>query len=1411
MKRALAIISTICIVIILLFGGLVAALHMKSVQTYVIGRATEYLSRDLQIDVHISQFHYRPLSLLTIDSVYLSDQQKDTLAYLEQVKLKFHPLKLKDGILDIEEITLQSPYVNLQTLPDSTLNCQFLLSIFQNDSAELPIQISVNHLYLDKTRLRYNNILIDQLDLALTVPIISNDSVDFYIEKLHLRAQVDQFDAKFEANIHGGLDTIYADNLQLNYRDQRVFTGNLAVHHPTQLDSLYIRANCERLYMDSTLLSNVLTQLQLDSLDIPKPVSNLKYIEYTGDITGRLEDMQLYGSFASPLGTMKVNGSYQHNTTNKQIAFSGQIASEHIQIGKILDQPDLGNAIFDATIVGSVDSNKTIIGGASVNIDKIEYRDYTYNNIDLSCVKNIDEMNGVIYINDKNIQMAITGLAEWEENYMHTNFDIQLANFSPHSLHLTEDMPELRISTDINIDLYGNDLQTNMLDNVEGYFIFDSLTITNNNKQQTIKQLNIYIDNDNESVDKQPTRGIRIQSDYITAHLSGNYSYYTLPTAVQHILNKSLPALIPQPTDTFPSDIDLNFYTYFKRLDKLNRVLDLDVEIPSFPTIKGYINNKQMVVKASVPEVKTEKTSFKDLTLALNSNEDELNVTLYALTHLPQDNPTAAKLGDIKTTFNVSAENDSIDLGISLGNTDSVRNEGKINVSSHITRYLNQPQIDIQIQPTYIILNDSAWSISPTNLTYTHATQSLDIHNLVLQTDYQSIQADGRASKSKEDSINVQLNNINLNYLLSYTEANKALSIQGPVTGTATLYNILSEMMLEAQAEIKDAGLNGVYVGDAVAQARLDRENQSIIIDGTIIDSTQHTVATINGTVIPADKHWTLDIDCDSIDIGFINFWTKDLISNPQGRGYGHVRIDGRKQLVNVTGAALAKNAQITIPQIGATYYFTDSIYLDKNAIRFPKIEIRDIHNNLGTFTGSVEHQYFTNFQFDLRAEANKLLVMDLPATHQDLFYGKVYGTGDVHIYGDERECSIDVNARTEAKTKFYLNINSASQASQYDFIDFVQPDTISNPLLGFLVPKQETKDNTPIKSKLRLVIQADVTPLAEINIRLTGEDAIKGKGEGNIKMVYESPSENITMQGDYTLQSGQFSFSLGNIVRRNFVIRDGSNIKWDNDPLDPTLDIKGHYSKNAYLRDLFGSESAQIATDRTSVPVNCVLMMKGQLFKPELDFAIELPQSDESVQNQVNSMINSKEMLMRQVIYLLVFGRFYTPEYLQNTQNVGLNETYSLLSSTLTGQINSWLSKLTDIFTLGINFSTDGEGETASQEYGANFQLHPINQLIINGNFGYRYNDLSNRPFFGDFDIEYLLTENGKVRVKAYTHTVDKYSLRQANTVQGVGLVFKHDFNWKKIKRDKKDDSKAKAEAKEKRKNKQKSTEEKE
>ena len=72
-------------------------------------------------------------------------------------------------------------------------------------------------------------------------------------------------------------------------------------------------------------------------------------------------------------------------------------------------------------------------------------------------------------------------------------------------------------------------------------------------------------------------------------------------------------------------------------------------------------------------------------------------------------------------------------------------------------------------------------------------------------------------------------------------------------------------------------------------------------------------------------------------------------------------------------------------------------------------------------------------------------------------------------------------------------------------------------------------------------------------------------------------------------------------------------------------------------------------------------------------------------------------------------------------------------------------------------------------------------NRLIFNGNFGYRDNTFNTRNsnFIGDFDLEYLLNRKGSIRLKAYNHFNDQnYYVRNAMTTQGVGVVFKHDFD---------------------------------
>ena len=87
---------------------------------------------------------------------------------------------------------------------------------------------------------------------------------------------------------------------------------------------------------------------------------------------------------------------------------------------------------------------------------------------------------------------------------------------------------------------------------------------------------------------------------------------------------------------------------------------------------------------------------------------------------------------------------------------------------------------------------------------------------------------------------------------------------------------------------------------------------------------------------------------------------------------------------------------------------------------------------------------------------------------------------------------------------------------------------------------------------------------------------------------------------------------------------------------------------------------------------------------------------------------------------------------------------------------------------------------------------------MLINGNFGYRDRSNSSTTFVGDFDVEYLLSKNGNLRLKAYNHFNDQnYYLREALTTQGLGVVYRRDFDdWftflkKKKKKDEETDDK--------------------
>ena len=326
--------------------------------------------------------------------------------------------------------------------------------------------------------------------------------------------------------------------------------------------------------------------------------------------------------------------------------------------------------------------------------------------------------------------------------------------------------------------------------------------------------------------------------------------------------------------------------------------------------------------------------------------------------------------------------------------------------------------------------------------------------------------------------------------------------------------------------------------------------------------------------------------------------------------------------------------------------------------------------------------------------------------------------------------------------------------------------------------------DNTPFRSDLTMKLKINATPNAEVRLLMdpATNDYITLHGSGDLQVTYYNKG-GFEMFGTYRVHSGTYGLTIQNVIHKNFIFRDGGTIVFGGDPYDATLNMQAQHTVNGVsLSDLNVGRSFS-----NTVRVNCLMNITGQPRQPVIDFDMEMPNVNADEEQMVRSLINSEEEMNQQVIYLLAVGRFYP----QGANNAAEEEPgaqsktslamQSLLSGTLSGQINNVLSRLvkSNNWDFGANISTGDEGWNNAEYEGLVSGRLLNNRLLINGQFGYRDNATTATPsFIGDFDISYLLFPNGNLALKVYNQTNDRYFTRSSLNTQGVGIMMKKDFS---------------------------------
>lgn len=1264
------------------------------------------------------------------------------------IQIKKFALKEKSG-LDISDLTLRLITQN-KKISVRGFNLQLPASSLEFDKCEIDLTVPD-----DSSKVKD----YATLDCIIATSYISPQDISAFVPALK------NFDDRIvlRGHINGSANNINIEDLSLDYGKTMHLISNVEIKDLSDPKKAYILGSIDRLTLDYTELESIIDNFASNT-NLPPLLKNLGTMSFEGDISGYLNQLTAFGSLDTDLGVVKTDVLFGLDEPRPGISsyIKGKVYTSDFELGKLLANNDLNKTSLNIAVDLEKPKHGSIRGTAEGDIFNFDYKGYSYKDIQLDASYDGLRVDGKLAIDDPNGKLDIAGLFDLTDKDMpELTFKARVANLQLDKLHIAEKMEHSYLSFVVDADFIGKDI-----DHAQGYIRIDSIDFLRENKVFLMNKFLV-----ESSIDSIGHR-LKIQSDILNGEVAGEYSFLTMANSILQTLHPYLPALIKvkDRKKKEKEELENNFTFNFSisNTEDLSTILKLPVTVISPAKIVGRYNNvlDKFKVEIFTPVIKAAGMNIKSgYILAENENSDnQINTQVDVLLIGKKDVTNEVS---IKSTAN----NNLVNTNISLVNTGKQKAKGEFSIATLFTKEDKSPlMIDIDMLPSELLLNNAMWKMEKSHINIKDGHYAVNNFSVYTDDNSQEIRINGSYSpKSSSDILKAELKNINLEYIFQ-TLAIDVLRFGGAATGSLFASSIENKPYLNTRLEVTDFKFNGTELGKLNIFSELDEETNKIMMDGQIL-SKENKLTKVNGEIDPIKQGLSINFDADSIDISFLNRYAEAVFQNVSGRGTGHVHLFGNFSDVTVEGKAFIRDGNIGINFLNTNYKFTDTVYMKKDLIYFTDITLSDEFNNKAIASGKVAHDFFHDFMYLVDLSADNFLVYNATVQQNPIFYGKVFGSGKGTIGGDESAVDIDISMRTEDKTVVRMNFME-DIINEYSFITYKSDQKADSTV---------TTSPTPIKTdsgmdiNMNFYIDAMPNAVVEILMDPVGGDVLRGSGSGAMQFQW-STKASPRLFGTYTINRGSYNFTFQRILERRFTIEDGSTVQFRGDPFGAELDVTAIYKVNANLRDL--DQDISEFTGQTSIPVNCVLNLSGQLKHPNVGLDIQFPAADPEVARQVKSIINTPDMISKQVAYLLLLSKFISPQ--DSNTPYSTSDFAAVASATLSSQLTKIVSKVDDRWELGTNIRySDKEFTNTEVELLLSSRL--LNdRLLINGNFGYR-NDIyvGKEAMISDVDIEYLLNNAGTWRIKAYNHYNEKYYYTERTSqTQGVGIIYKKDFD---------------------------------
>lgn len=1310
--------------------------------------------------------------------------------YLENTRFLYSNYNYEHSdsdIVDFDYIAingLNGHFENIQLYEDSVTcyleNISFKeKSGFGVRSLSSNVVIASNKMHFDSLKLFSNNSEVNGL---LEFNYNNIDDFDDFINKVTLTANfnnsflnlkdISHFSSELRGinktvgikyiEAKGTINDFSAKNIDLYFGKSSTITGKLKMVGLPDINNTLIDFRIKKLVSNKQDIEGIPLPpfTKRKYIELPREIAQLGKVTYVGDYTGFYNDFVTFGKFTTDLGTAQTDIKINYDLNTNITSYSGKLITENFYIGKLIKlEQNVGKVTAKLNIKGSEFDIETIKANLDGQIRSLELNDYTYQNISIKGDIAKKLFKGDLSIEDPNLNFDFLGTVDFKGKQPYYDFSAQINKAELNELKLITGKDIYAVKGIIDLKIKGNNI-----DDAQGNIILNELNISKNKVPYNLGDINF------STFENNGQKTILLNSAYIDAEVNGQFNMRDVTLSFKNLMHYYLNALFNE-----PAVLDLSTkenFTY--KIDLKNTQPLLDIFIPEISIAKqssfnGFYNNEQHAfnLTATIPYFNYNNIKVKSAYIESTTENGKLQGVVKAERVNFSD---STYIENVDVTLD--ALNNNISYFLKWKNEQAFENYANIN---GIAAFESDKRIKLKLNPSEIALHDSIWTISENNEILID-TGIVYIKNLQFSTSAQHLNVNGIISDKNYEKIDFSISNFNLanfNVLLKQDE----IDLQGIVNGTGSVSGVSKDFNLSAAVDFKQLKFNGEDIGSGNVISVYDGVENVVKMNGNFLNGMVNTIQ-FSGKYSPNDKVNNLDFDLslNKTPLKLISPFMIGILSEIHGSASGKLKLSGTTKTPVLTGNLEAFKCGFKVDYLNTSYTFSNPVLFKPGSIEMLNATLFDEKGDEAITNFKLFHNGFKDFRIDLVIDAKKFYCLNTNEFQNELFYGKAFATGLIKIYGPVEKLNIDIAAKTEKGTKFFIPLSSPEEINEISFVQFLSKDTTK-------IKQHKQLDLTGIQMNFDL----EVTPDAETQIIFDQKvgDIIKGRGNGNIKMEINTAGQ-FNMYGDFIITSGEYLFTLKNVINKRFKIEPGGSIRWSGDPYEARINLAAIYSVKTSLAPILPADSNQ-----RSVPVNCKLKLTDKLMNPNVAFEVELASNsiDQSKKDEFNSVIrpDNVQEVNRQVLALLLLGSFVTPS--SNTTNATRID-YAPGSNSmelLTNQLNNWLSTITKSFNVGFKYKPGTQATSQQMEVALSTQLFN-DKLLINGNFGVNgtgkttsttTSTTNNNNIVGDFKMEYKLTEDGKVRLKAYNQTND-YSLlvNTAPYTQGVGIFYREEFN---------------------------------